>query len=157
VVDIGGQRSERKKWLHIVDSATTAIVFVAALSEYDQILYEDGITNRMHETLNLFGEISSLKWFQRATVILFLNKDDLFRKKIQTVDLKVCFPDYDGGCNYDNALAFLKQEFVTRNDGAKRKIYTHVTCALMAKSVGDTFVSVREIIINASLHGSGLS
>jgi len=157
LVDIGGQRNERKKWLQCSDGVA-ATVFVAALNEYDQLLYEDATTNRMHETLNLFGEICSLKWFQRATLILFLNKDDLFREKIKSVDLKVCFPDYDGGCNYDSALAFLKQEFHSRHEyGAKRKIYTHVTCALMTKSVSDTFVTVREVIINASLHGAGLS
>jgi len=130
---------------------------VAALNEYDQLLYEDNMTNRLHETLNLFGEICSNKWFQRATLILFLNKDDLFREKIKSVDLKVCFPDYEGGCNYDSAMAYLKQEFNTRNESvAKRKIYSHVTCAIVTKSVSDTFASVRKVIINASLHGAEL-
>ena len=44
--DVGGQRNERKKWIHCFDDVT-AIIFVAALSEYDQVLFEDTSTNRM--------------------------------------------------------------------------------------------------------------
>ncbi|KAI9631078.1 hypothetical protein KEM48_013336 [Puccinia striiformis f. sp. tritici PST-130] len=56
--DVGGQRSERKKWIHCFENVT-AIVFLVALSEYDQMLYEDDSVNRMQEALNLFDSISS--------------------------------------------------------------------------------------------------
>lgn len=39
MVDVGGQRSERKKWIHCFENVTS-IVFLVALSEYDQILFE---------------------------------------------------------------------------------------------------------------------
>lgn len=38
--DVGGQRSERKKWIHCFE-AVTAIIFCVALSEYDQVLLEE--------------------------------------------------------------------------------------------------------------------
>ena len=38
--DVGGQRSERKKWIHCFESVTS-IIFCTALSEYDQVLLED--------------------------------------------------------------------------------------------------------------------
>lgn len=38
--DVGGQRSERKKWIHCFENVT-ALVFLVSLSEYDQMLYED--------------------------------------------------------------------------------------------------------------------
>ena len=38
--DVGGQRSERKKWIHCFENVD-AIVFLAACSEYDQVLVED--------------------------------------------------------------------------------------------------------------------
>ena len=48
--DVGGQRNERKKWIHCFEDVT-AVIFVAALSEYDQVLYEDTSTNRMVEAI----------------------------------------------------------------------------------------------------------
>jgi guanine nucleotide-binding protein G(o) subunit alpha len=76
--DVGGQRSERKKWfvieiinyfyfcvfnrIHCFEDVT-AIIFCVALSEYDQVLYEDESTNRMHESLRLFDSICNNKWF----------------------------------------------------------------------------------------------
>lgn len=40
MVDVGGQRSERRKWIHCFENVTS-IIFLAALSEYDQVLYEN--------------------------------------------------------------------------------------------------------------------
>jgi len=80
MMDVGGQRNERKKWLHCF-SGVTAILFVAALSEYDQVLFEDEETNRMVEALNLFDEICNYKMFKKTSMILFLNKRDLFAEK----------------------------------------------------------------------------
>ena len=36
---MGGQRSERRKWIHCFENVTS-IMFLAALSEYDQYLFE---------------------------------------------------------------------------------------------------------------------
>lgn len=41
MVDVGGQRSERKKWVHCFENVTS-IMFLVALSEYDQVLVESG-------------------------------------------------------------------------------------------------------------------
>jgi len=38
--DVGGQRSERKKWIHCFEGVT-AIIFIVAMSEYDLTLAED--------------------------------------------------------------------------------------------------------------------
>jgi len=90
MVDVGGQRSERRKWIHCFEDVT-AIIFCVASSEYDQKLYEDESTNRMMEALKLFRDITNSKWFKSTPIILFLNKDDLFRTKIKKVPLNVCF------------------------------------------------------------------
>lgn len=95
MVDVGGQRSERKKWMHCFQDVT-AVIFCVALSEYDLKLYEDDTTNRMQESLKLFKEICNNKWFTKTSMILFLNKKDLFEEKINRVDLAMCFPEYSG-------------------------------------------------------------
>ena len=61
--DVGGQRNERKKWIHCFDDVT-AVIFVAALSEYDQRLFEDANTNRMTEAIDLFDEIANNRYFR---------------------------------------------------------------------------------------------
>ena len=43
VFDVGGQRSERRKWIHCFDNVE-AIIFITAISEYDQVLFEDETT-----------------------------------------------------------------------------------------------------------------
>ena len=48
--DVGGQRNERKKWIHCFDGVT-AVIFVVGLSEYDQALLEDDSANRMVSNL----------------------------------------------------------------------------------------------------------
>ena len=95
MLDVGGQRSERRKWIHCFDKVS-AVLFVAALSEYDQVLREDDSQNRMKESLLLFDEICNSPWFRTTAFILFLNKMDLFKEKIQRVNLNVCFQDYSG-------------------------------------------------------------
>lgn len=54
--DVGGQRSERKKWIHCFE-AVTSIIFCVAISEYDQVLLEDGTQNRLEESIVLFDSI----------------------------------------------------------------------------------------------------
>lgn len=45
--DVGGQRSERKKWIHCFENVTS-IIFCVALSEYDQVLLEESSQVRSH-------------------------------------------------------------------------------------------------------------
>ena len=73
--DVGGQRNERKKWIHAFDGVT-AVIFVAALNEYDLVLYEDNKTARIAEAVKLFEEISNSQWFAKTSIILFLNKSE---------------------------------------------------------------------------------
>lgn len=95
MVDVGGQRSERRKWIHCFDGVN-AIIFCVALSEYDQVLREDDNQNRMKESLLLFQEIVNSHWFRNTTFIIFFNKMDLFKQKIKEKPLTDCFPNYTG-------------------------------------------------------------
>jgi len=154
MVDVGGQRSERKKWVHCFQDVT-AILFVVAMNSYDMRLYEDENVNRMHEAIQLFDEICNSKWFRSTALVLFLNKSDLFKEKIEKVDLKVCFADYAGGCNYANGSSYLQQKFKSLNRQPNKPIYMHVTCATDTENVRFVFNSVRDVLLNQSLGASG--
>ncbi|KAG9310578.1 G-protein alpha subunit-domain-containing protein [Chiua virens] len=88
---VGGQRSERKKWIHCFEGVTS-IIFCTALSEYDQVLLEEKNQNRMAESLILFESVINPRWFLRTSIILFLNKIDVFKTKLP----KMCFPTNRG-------------------------------------------------------------
>jgi len=155
MVDVGGQRSERKKWMHCF-SDVTAVIFCVALSEYDLRLYEDDETNRMHESLKLFKEICNSRWFIDTSMILFLNKNDLFEDKIKRVDLKVAFDEYNGGCDYKVALQFIKDKFLSMNENPKKIIYIHATCATDTGNIQIVFNAVKDIILHRVLDETGM-
>jgi guanine nucleotide-binding protein G(i) subunit alpha len=155
IMDVGGQRSERKKWVHCFEDVM-AVLFVAAISEYDQTCFEDGSTNRVMEALELFDQVCNEGWFSKASIILFLNKRDLFAEKIEKVNLNVLFDDYTGGNDYEKGVEFLKQKFAARNTTEGVELFTHVTCATDEKNVEFTFDAVKMIVLNNSLGDAGL-
>jgi hypothetical protein len=124
----------------------TAVIFCVALSEYDQSLREDESQNRMKESMLLFDEICNSIWFRNVAFVLFLNKDDLFRKKIEQTDLRVCFPSYTGGKNYEPAVAFIRERFSEMNV-SPHLLFTHVTCAISTDNIRFVFESVRENLL----------
>jgi len=153
--DVGGQRNERKKWIHCFENVT-AVLFVAAISEYDQVLYEDENTNRITEALNLFEEIANSRWFRDTSMILFMNKRDLFADKIKKVPLSKFFPEFKGGDNYEEACSFMEKQFTSRSKNPNKKVYPHITCATDTTNVAAVFNAVKDIIINKSLEEAGL-
>jgi len=155
LVDVGGQRSERRKWIHCFEDVT-AIIFCVAISEYDLKLYEDNETNRMHESLQLFKELCNTKWFQQTAFILFLNKKDIFEEKIKRVPLTVCFPDYNGPQTFESASTFVKERFLELNDNKSKTIYAHMTCATDTTNIIVVFNAVRDIILQKTLGTIGV-
>ncbi|VDL84748.1 unnamed protein product [Nippostrongylus brasiliensis] len=156
VFDVGGQRSQRKKWIHCFDDAK-ALIYVASLSEYDQVLLEDDTTNRMQESLQLFRQVINNKYFVNTSVILFLNKKDLFENKIgHGKSLRVAFPNYKGGENYDEAAKYIEAQFMAANENSEKSIYTHLTCATDTQQVQFVLDSVLDTILSSKLKGCGL-
>ncbi len=50
----------------------------------------------MMESMKLFGSICNNRWFESTSIILFLNKKDLFAEKILKSPLTTAFPEYSG-------------------------------------------------------------
>ena len=156
LVDVGGQRSERKKWIHCFEDVT-AILFFVALSAYDLGLREDQIVNRMEEALRLFGSILNNKWFIGTSIILFLNKKDLFEQKLRENPLTVCFPEYTGPNTFQDTTNFIRDKFVRLNKHPGTKtVYTHVTCATDTDNIQFVFDSVVDIIIAVHFKSTNL-
>jgi hypothetical protein len=70
VFDVGGVRSERKKWIHCFDAVTT-ILFVMSHSGYDQYLVEERKQNHMAEAiiLILWESVCHSRWFIRTSFV----------------------------------------------------------------------------------------
>ncbi|KAJ3149101.1 guanine nucleotide-binding protein subunit alpha [Geranomyces michiganensis] len=153
--DVGGQRSERKKWIHCFEEVT-AIVFLVAISEYDQVLVEDETVNRMQEALTLFDSICNSRWFVKTSIILFLNKIDLFRDKLPRSPMGKYFPDFEGEEDYDAACEYILNRFVSLNQSDQKQIYTHFTCATDTTQIKFVMAAVNDIIIQTNLRACGL-
>jgi hypothetical protein len=72
MVDVGGQRSERRKWIHCFENVTS-IIFLVALSEYDQILFESENEVQCFMNLSILLLLDVLKEVQYICNILKLN------------------------------------------------------------------------------------
>lgn len=154
--DVGGQRSERKKWIHCFE-AVTAIVFLVAISEYDQKLVEDADVNRMQEALTLFDSICNSRWFVKTSIILFLNKIDIFQEKIERVPVEDYFEDYEGGPSYEAACEYFQERFVSLNANEGKQVYTHFTCATDTNQIRFVMEAVHDIIVKKALKDAGLT
>ncbi|XP_076898826.1 guanine nucleotide-binding protein alpha-2 subunit-like [Bidens hawaiensis] len=165
--DVGGQRNERRKWIHLFDGVT-AVIFCAAISEYDQTLFEDENKNRMMETKELFEWVLKQKCFEKTSFMLFLNKFDIFEKKVSKVPLNVCewFKDYQpvstGKQEVEHAYEFVKKKFEelyyqnVTCDHQDRVFKIYRTTALDQKLVKKTFKLVDETLRRRNLFEAGL-
>ncbi|OMH81281.1 Guanine nucleotide-binding protein subunit alpha [Zancudomyces culisetae] len=128
----------------------------SASYEYDQVLIEDESSNRMHEALTLFDSICNSRWFSKTSIILFLNKIDLFKEKLPKSPLENHFPDYKGGQNIEAAKEYLLQRFTSLNLSKYKQIYTYYTCATDTNQVKFVMTSVNDIIIQNHLRDIGI-
>uniref|UniRef100_A0A672TFH2 Guanine nucleotide-binding protein subunit alpha n=1 Tax=Strigops habroptila TaxID=2489341 RepID=A0A672TFH2_STRHB len=151
MVDVGGQLSERRKWIHCFENVTS-IMYLVALSEYDQVLVESDNENRMEESKALFRTIITYPWFQNSSVILFLNKKDLLEEKIMYSHLVDYFPEYDGPQrDAQAAREFILKMFVDLNPDNDKIIYSHFTCATDTENIRFVFAAVKDTILQLNL------
>lgn len=151
MVDVGGQRSERRKWIHCFENVTS-IMFLVALSEFDQLLFESENENRMEESKALFKTIITYPWFQQSSIILFLNKTDLLEEKVKRSNLVDYFPEFDGPPNDAKAAReFILKMFVDLNPDTEKIIYSHFTCATDTENIRFVFAAVKDTILQLNL------
>ncbi|XP_074491553.1 guanine nucleotide-binding protein subunit alpha-14-like [Sebastes fasciatus] len=161
IVDVGGQKSERRKWIHCFENVTS-LIFLASLSEYDQVLEERETINRMHESLALFYTTIHSLWFFNTSIILFLNKTDILHDKVQTSDLKKYFPSFTGK-RHDpedakNYIRKLYEQQATNRDQRDewKTLYPHFTCATDTNNIRRVFSDVKDTVLLKSLRDYGV-
>ncbi|XP_060757304.1 guanine nucleotide-binding protein subunit alpha-13b isoform X1 [Neoarius graeffei] len=152
MVDVGGQRSERRRWFECFDSVTS-ILFLVSSSEFDQVLMEDRQTNRLTESLNIFGTIVNNRVFSNVSIILFLNKTDLLEEKVKTVAIKDFFPEYEGD---PHSLEDVQKFLVTcfrnqRREQQNKPLYHHFTTAINTENIRLVFRDVKDTILHDNL------
>ncbi|XP_062308440.1 guanine nucleotide-binding protein subunit alpha-11-like [Osmerus eperlanus] len=161
IVDVGGQKSERRKWIHCFENVTS-LIFLASLSEYDQVLEERDTDNRMEESLALFHTTIHSPWFLNTSIILFLNKTDILADKVQTSDLHKYFPGFSGKRrDAEDAKTYVRkmyeQQAQSREKREKSKtLYPHFTCATDTNNIRKVFSDVKDTVLLKSLTDYGV-
>eukprot|EP01083_Nonionella_stella_P066221 174185_1 len=164
IYDVGGQKSERKKWINCFNEVQ-AVLFVVSLSSYNETMYENQMKNCMADALELFEETVNNKHFDETHIILFLNKKDLFTNKIQEVPITCCdafadFNEYQKESNIDpdphdfeQTTVYIKQKFhdLLWNKSINKQIYTHLTTAMDRANIDMVFIDVQRICISTHL------
>uniref|UniRef100_A0A914W1P7 Uncharacterized protein n=1 Tax=Plectus sambesii TaxID=2011161 RepID=A0A914W1P7_9BILA len=157
VFDVGGQRSERRKWIHCFDNVN-AIIFICAVSEFNQKLMENDETNRLLESLEIFKQIVNNTLFSfKCSMILFLNKTDLFAEKIKVASITAAFPNYKGATTYEAQLNYIQKRFESCKANPKKIIYTHRTCATDTNQVETVLDDVLDQIVRLNLLEAGVA
>jgi guanine nucleotide-binding protein subunit alpha len=157
LVDVGGQRSERKKWLHCFNQVTS-VIFLTAINEYDMVLEEDYTTNRLLESIKLWKALTGSNFFKNTPFILFLNKSDLFEIKIQSVPLKDVFVDFEKVTStseygkYDimgKSWRYILKQFSAQFEGCS--FFPHLTNVLNTELCKKVFSVVQDTIVANTL------
>ena len=147
MVDVGGQKTERKKWIHLFDDVK-AIFFVVDLSNFED----------MTESLQVFENICSTDALSDANMILFFNKTDIFKQKRNFWELARQFDDFNPDCSHKQAGSFIKNKFekTFQKLHSEGLIYSFFTCATDTNNIDKTFSACSDIILKKSLSEAGL-
>merc|ERR1712013_865659 len=160
VFDVGGQKSERKKWLALFEDVK-AVIFVVALSSYDEVMYEDSRRNSMDDAVEIFEETMNHRAFTKTPCILFA-------KKITAIPVTECsaFTDFaqfrhdevihSNAYDYVQTTAYIKSKFEALRRHKKNTMYTHVTCATDKSNIKMVVDSVCHIVVSRNVISAGL-
>ncbi|KAJ7894161.1 guanine nucleotide-binding protein alpha subunit [Mycena olivaceomarginata] len=155
IYDVGGSRSMRHAWLPYFD-AVNAIIFLAPISCFDERLAEDPSVNRLEDTLLLWRAIVSSTLLKNTTLIVFLNKCDLLKRKLQSgIQVNKYMLSFGTRQNEVGVVVkYLKDKFkdIVRADASEsRTTYLYATSVTDTKATAATLNTVRDGIIREHL------
>lgn len=164
LIDVGGQRAERRKWLHLFQGVHS-IIYVVSLSEYDQTLFEDVNVYRLEESISLFKDLAKKEFLLESALVLFLNKFDLFLQKYVNRKIPINFtgkfPDApkveeeEDQETCEKAIEWFKHQYTSSFAGSKRLVYSHVTTALDGEQMKFVLNATTKHILELSIQEAG--
>jgi len=104
----------------------------------------------MAEALDLFNEVANSPYFNSSSIILFLNKVDIFAIKLKEIPLSDFFPYYTGNNAPEPASEFIKARF-TELAADPTHVFTHITCALDTDQIEHVINGVRYQILQEQM------
>ncbi|EIN08840.1 G-alpha-domain-containing protein [Punctularia strigosozonata HHB-11173 SS5] len=160
VYDVGGHRSLVAAWVPFFDDMN-AIIFLAPMSAFDQVLEEDHSVNRIEDSVLLWKSIVTNPLLAHTNLVLFLNKSDILRAKLAA---GIRFADYVvsyGGRpnDFESVSKYLRRKFHTlhkENSPETRPFYCHTTCVTDTKSTFVILENVQDTVIRDNLKRSYL-
>ncbi|KAJ7085616.1 guanine nucleotide binding protein, alpha subunit [Mycena crocata] len=160
IFDVGGTRSMVTKWVpYFMDM--DAIIFLAPISAFDQVLLEDPKINRLADSLELWTAITSNKLLEKTNLILFLNKVDIMQAKLAS-GIRLCdhFSAYGRRPNdFDSASRYLRKQFgaiLKHSSPSPRILYCHLTNVIDTKSTTFVLAGIKDMLMRFHLKESHL-
>ncbi|KAF8627267.1 hypothetical protein AX15_004447 [Amanita polypyramis BW_CC] len=158
--DVGGARGQRHSWVPYFDDAN-AIIFLAPVSAFDQYLEEDPRINRIDDSLQLFTQICSNRLLKSVHLVLFLNKIDLLKAKLEKgLKVRKYITSFGDRANdYDMVVQYFRAHFLQvhrRNNENRRVLYTHFTNVTDTKATQRIIGNVRDSIFRGYLQSAAL-
>jgi len=155
-VDVGGQKSERRKWSQVIQNPD-AVLYFTSLTDFDVPIMVDSPKTKLQESLEIWESVVKAPAFANSIVILFLNKVDLFTEKLKKVDMTKAFPDYKGGKDAKEGSRYIRNKFAAYlpNAQAQESLQVHVTCALDTAQIRTVFNAIRTALTEKALSKIG--
>ncbi|KAK0481374.1 guanine nucleotide binding protein, alpha subunit [Armillaria novae-zelandiae] len=156
IYDVGGARNQRQAWAPYFEDVN-AIIFLAPISAFDQVLTEDPRVNRLEDSLLLWQAVTSNKLLAKVNIVLFLNKCDLLQAKLDAgVRLNHHMTSYgDRPNDYDSVSKYFRNKFGAIHHSAtpnkERELYIHFTAVTDTRRTVTIISTVRDIIIKGNL------
>ncbi|KAF5317722.1 hypothetical protein D9619_012602 [Psilocybe cf. subviscida] len=125
VCDVGGTRSERRKWSKCFDEASV-VLFCASLTDYSKALREENQQSRFTDSLAVFEAIINSPNLQNARIMLLLTKSDIFSDQLAEVPLASFCSDFTAKPTTENGIHYIRNRFMDLRHDRDRKINTFV-------------------------------
>ncbi|XP_059609283.1 guanine nucleotide-binding protein G(f) subunit alpha [Phlebotomus argentipes] len=176
MIDVGGQRDQRNKWMYVFDGID-AVLFLISCGDFDQTLREDPQQNRLSEALKLFRGVWHNRFLVSVGIICFMNKQDIMERKImEGKSIGQYFPDYNSfrvsakdGSMFDECnktRCFIRHKLleitsetprpIMNKECVRKECYFHFTIATDTNNIRKVFYDVHSMILNDILSRIGL-